>query len=166
MDADDCHHDLVKLQYTSHRIAWGLLFLNLILGCIHVYEGLLEVRFRHNAVRTEGRIGQVYPGPEWLVEFYVNGELFTAQTSRLTGSPQKGDRIDVMIDPANTDVAVSPGMSLQDWSELPGLLAIHATLLLGPILMLWFVRPVEREATPRPILRPRGSTVRRRRRRR
>jgi hypothetical protein len=164
MDADDCHHYLVLLQRTSHRIAWGLLILNLILGCIHAYEGLMEVKFRLDAVRTEGRIDQVYPGPEWLVAFTVNGDLFTARTSRLAGSPRAGDRVVVMTDPADPTVAVSPGMSLQDWSELPGLLALHAGLVLGPILILWFVRIEDREAPERPILRPRGSTVRRRRR--
>ncbi|GAB7036877.1 MULTISPECIES: hypothetical protein [Catenuloplanes] len=145
---------------TAHRIAWGLIALNVILGLTHAYEGLREWRFRAVAVHTEGRVGAVWAGPEWLVEFHVDGELHTARTDRLTGRPRVGDRIEVLVDPADTAVAVSPGMTVQDWSELPGLLAMHAFLVLVPVLVLRFVH-LDREPPaepPRP--RRRGRAMR------
>lgn len=114
-------------------------------------------------MRTEARISDVDLGPDWLVEFQWNGELHTARTSRLTGSPQAGDRIIVMIDPDDPGIAASPGMSMQDWSELPGLLAMHTSFVVAAILVLRLVRPEAQKTPARPILRPRGPSAQPRR---
>ncbi|GAA4942623.1 hypothetical protein [Actinoplanes utahensis] len=149
----------MNLQSTAHRIAWGLILLVLCLLGVESYGGLLEWRFQINAVPVEARVDRASVAPDWTVAFPWNGELHTAYTERLSGSPLEGDRIPILVDPNDPAIVASPGMTLDDWSDLPDLIAVCVVFVLIAVLILWRVRlPAVPPAPPLP--RPRGTANR------
>jgi hypothetical protein len=151
----------VTRRGTAHEIAWGMLLLVLCLVGIESYGGLMEWRFRLRAVPTEAVVDHATVTPEWTVAFQWNGELHTAHTYRLSGSPLAGDRIEILVDPDDPSIVTSPDMTLDDWSDLPGFIAACVTAVLIAVLILWWIRlPGDSPRAPR-LLRPRGAPNRR-----
>jgi hypothetical protein len=151
----------VTRRSTAHEIAWGLLLLVLCLVGIESYGGLMEWRFRLRAVPTEAIVDHATAAPEWVVAFQWNGEPQLVPTDRLSGSPLAGDRIKILVDPDDPTIVTSPDMTLDDWSDLPGFIAVCVMTVLIAVLILWWVRlPGDSQPAPK-ILRPRSSPNRR-----